>query len=312
MLAYSGQGQFVLEALDLNRLIREMTGMLELSVSKKSALDFQLAPELPSMVADPTQVRQIVMNLAINASEAIGDSSGVISVATGCRYCDRSRLADTWLNDELPEGHYLFIEISDTGCGMEPETVERIFEPFFSTKFTGRGLGMAAILGIVRGHKGAIKVASAPCKGSSFTVYFPASELPAKQPDPEGAAKEWRGAGTVLLVDDEETIRTVAAEMLRELGFGVVTAADGNEALQMYRLGKDEIALVLMDLNMPRLSGEEAFHEMRRIDARVRVILSSGFSEQEVTRKFLGQGLAGFIQKPYSLGTLRDTLSRLL
>ena len=194
---------------------------------------------------------------------------------------------------------------------MEPETAERIFEPFFSTKFTGRGLGMAAILGIVRGHKGAIKVATEPGKGSSFTVYFPASELPAKRTDREVAAREWRGAGSVLLVDDEETIRAIAAEMLQELGFSVVTAADGNEALQMYRLGKDEITLVLMDLNMPRLSGEEAFHEMRRIDARVRVILSSGFSEQEVTRKFLGQGLAGFIQKPYSLGTLRDTLSRL-
>ena len=311
MLAYSGKGRFVLEALDLNRLVREMGTMLEISISKKAVLRWHLAPELPTIVADATQLRQIVMNLAINASEAIGEASGVISIATGCRNCDRGYLAETWLNDDLPEGPYVFLEVSDTGCGMPAGTVERIFEPFFTTKFTGRGLGMAAILGIVRGHKGAIKVYSEPGNGSTFKVYFPASVLPAEQRETATGDDDWRGEGTILLVDDEETIRSVASEMLREMGFNVLTAVDGKEALQLYQSRKDEIALVLMDLNMPRLNGEEAFHEMRRMNAKVRVILSSGFSEQEVTRKFLGQGLAGFVQKPYTLSTLREAMSRL-
>jgi PAS domain S-box-containing protein len=312
MLAYSGKGRFVLEALDLNRLVRDMGSMLEISISKKAELRFHLTQQLPAIVADPTQIRQIVMNLAINASEAIGERSGVISIATGCRNCDRSYLEETWLNDDLAEGPYVFIEVADNGCGMEAKTVERIFEPFFTTKFTGRGLGMAAILGIVRGHKGAIKVYTEPGKGSTFRVYFPASEKPAEASRAPGADKRWRGEGTVLLVDDEETVRTVGTEMLTELGFKVLQANDGKEALQLYQSKQEQIALVLMDLNMPRLNGEEAFHEMRRIDAQVRVILSSGFSEQEVTQKFLGQGLAGFVQKPYSLDTLRDALSRLL
>jgi two-component system, cell cycle sensor histidine kinase and response regulator CckA len=311
MLAYSGKGRFVLEALDLNRLIREMTSMLEVTITKKVELRFHLAEELPAIIADATQIRQIVMNLAINASEAIGEASGIISFATGWRTCDREYLAETWLNDELPAGRYVFLEVSDTGCGMEPSTVERIFEPFFTTKFTGRGLGMAAILGIVRGHKGAIKVYTEPGNGSSFKVYFPASERAADEASPHSADLLWRGKGTVLLVDDEETVRAVGTEMLGELGFQVLTAADGVEALQLYRARGREIAIVLMDLNMPHLNGEETFHELRRIDPQVRVLLSSGFSEQEVTRKFLGQGLAGFVQKPYTLDILRESLSRL-
>jgi len=312
MLAYSGKGRFVLEPLDLNLLVREMTAMLEVSITKKAALRFHLAQSLPSIVADPTQIRQIVMNLAINASEAVGERSGVISIATGSRYCERAYLDDTWLNDDLPEGLYVFIEVADNGCGMDRDTVARIFEPFFTTKFTGRGLGMAAIQGIVRGHKGAIKVYSEPGQGSSFRIYFPASDQSAISSVHAASEDRWRGEGTVLLVDDEETVRMVASDMLSELGFTVLTAVDGRDALQLYRLKRDEITLVLMDLNMPHLNGEEAFHQLRSIDPQVRVVLSSGFSEQEVTRKFLGKGLAGFVQKPYTLAILRDALSRLL
>ena len=312
MLAYSGKGHFVLEALDLNQLVREMTAMLEVSISKKAQLHFHLAPQLPAIVADPTQMRQILMNLAINASEAIGENSGVISIATGCLECERGFLADSWLNDDLPKGLYDFLEVTDTGCGMDPETVGRIFEPFFSTKFTGRGLGMAAILGIVRGHRGAIKVYSEPGQGSAFRIYLPASDQAVQSCQAEGAGDGWRGEGTVLLVDDEETVRQVGTDMLEELGFTVLCASDGREALQLYRDRRQEIALVLMDLTMPNLNGEEAFSELCRIDPQVRVVLSSGFSEQEVTGKFQGKGLAGFVQKPYSLATLRDLLSGLL
>ena len=311
MLAYSGKGRFVLEAIDLNRLVREMTSMLEVSLSKKAVLRFHLADHLPGIVADPTQIRQIVMNLAINASEAIGEASGVITIATGSRDCDRGYLAESWLNEELPAGDYVFLEVSDTGCGMGKETVERIFEPFFTTKFTGRGLGMAAILGIVRGHKGVVKVYSEPGKGSTFKILFPASQRRVQVSRPTPTSEGWRGEGTVLLVDDEETVREVARAMLTELGFDVITAVDGSEALELYRLHRDRISLVLMDLNMPNLSGEEAFHALRAMDSQVRVILTSGFSEQEVTRKFLGQGLEGFVQKPYTLAALRSVVSRL-
>ncbi len=310
MLAYSGKGRFVLEALDLNRLVQEMTSMLEVSLSKKAALRFHLAKELPVIVADPTQIRQIIMNLAINASEAIGDKPGEIAIATGSLLCDRSYLAENWMDEHLPEGRYVYLEVTDNGCGMTKETVERIFEPFFTTKFTGRGLGMAAILGIVRGHKGLIKVYSEPGKGSSFKILLPASETVVQPTPAAGTSLGWKGAGTVLLVDDEETVRDVASAMLKELGFEVVVAADGQQALELYRLQGDGIDLVLMDLNMPNLSGEEAFHELRKMDGGVQVILSSGFSEQEVTRKFLGKGLKGFVQKPYSLAALRTVLSQ--
>ncbi|MBI5657006.1 MAG: histidine kinase, partial [Geobacter sp.] len=162
MLAYSGKGRFVVEPVDLNQLVEEMTSMLEVSISKKAILRYHLTRPLPAIEADPTQIRQIVMNLTINASEAIGEKSGVISVFTGCMECDRKYLAETWLDKDFVEGLYVFLEVADTGCGMDRETIERVFEPFFTTKFTGRGLGMAAILGIVRGHKGAIKVYSEP------------------------------------------------------------------------------------------------------------------------------------------------------
>jgi CheY-like chemotaxis protein len=190
--------------------------------------------------------------------------------------------------------------------------VERIFEPFFTTKLTGRGLGMAAILGIVRGHRGAIKIYSEPGIGSSFKVYFPASEQAVPQPATTQAGNDWRGHGTVLLVDDEEAVREIGSAMLNELGFQVLTAVDGEEALRIYGQNQAEIVLVLMDLNMPRLSGEEAFQALRRSDAQVQVVLSSGFTEQEVTKKFQGRGLAGFVQKPYTLDTLRQVLARLL
>ena len=311
MLAYSGKGRFILEALDLNLLVREMTSILEVSITKKAALQFNLAPGLPNIVADPTQIRQIVMNLAINASEAIGERSGTISITTGSRFCDQCYLAGISAGEELAEGVFVFLEVADDGCGMDRDTLQRIFEPFFTTKFTGRGLGMSAIQGIVRGHKGAVQVSSEPGRGSSFRIYLPASDQAVASCLKGAELGQWQGAGTVLLVDDEEPVRAVASEMLRQLGFEVVCAVDGQDALRLYREDPERIELVLMDLNMPQLGGEETFHELRRINAAVRVVLSSGFSEQEVTRKFLGQGLAGFLQKPYTLESLKETLSML-
>jgi PAS domain S-box-containing protein len=313
MLAYSGRGKFVIEHLRLDEVIQEMVHMLKTCISKKALLNLNLGKNLPSIEGDPAQLRQVLMNLVINASEAIGNRSGVITISTGARHCDAEYLRETFLDDSLPEGLYVSLEVSDTGCGMDKETQARIFEPFFTTKFTGRGLGMAAVLGIVRGHRGAIKVYSELGKGTTFRLLFPASfqEGEALFADAFDTGGEWCGSGTVLLVDDDETILGIGRLMLERLGFSVLTAGDGKEGVEIYRFRGKEIAVVLLDLTMPRMNGEEAFRELRRINPDVRVVLSSGYSEQEIAARFAGRGLAGFIQKPYQLDRLRETLKRI-
>ncbi len=310
MLAYSGKGKFVVENLDLNILLEEMLHMLEVSISKKAVLRLNLSTTLPLVEADVTQMRQIVMNIVINASEAIGDASGVIAFTTGCMDCDRNYLKDVWLDGNLTDGLYVFLEIADTGCGMDKETMAKLFDPFFTTKFTGRGLGMAAVLGIVRGHRGGIKVYSELKKGTTFKILLPAS---GKQPelfDQDSHADEWKGSGTVLLVDDEEAVRGIGSVMLRELGFEVLTANDGWEAVEIFKSTPD-IACVILDLTMPHMDGEQCFRELRQLNPCVKVIMSSGYNEQEVTQKFVGKGLAGFLQKPYKLSLLKETLKGL-
>jgi CheY-like chemotaxis protein len=254
------------------------------------------------------------MNLVINASEAIGDRSGVITVSVGATRCDGEYLQKTELHDGLPPGLYVHLEVTDTGGGIDAETRSRIFEPFFSTKFTGRGLGLAAVLGIVRAHKGAVKVYSEAGKGTTFKILFPALEeagegAPAVDSSPSAA---WRGKGTILLVDDEESLLALGARMLEHLGFSVLTAADGREAVELYRERGKEIDLVLMDLTMPHMDGAKAFGELRRLNPDVRVVVTSGYSPEDVASRFAGKGLAGVLQKPYTLAKLRESLARLL
>ncbi len=304
MLAYSGKGKFVVETIDLNRLLEDMLHMLEVSISKKAVLRLNPYHPLPSVEADATQIRQIVMNLVINASEAIGDRSGVIAITTGCMDCDNSYLKDVWLDENITEGLYVYLEIADTGCGMDKDTLAKLFDPFFTTKFTGRGLGMAAVLGIIRGHKGAIKVYSEPGKGTSFKILLPASSRPAELFNHGAHKDDWQGKGAVLLVDDEETVRGIGSEMLKELGFTPLTANDGREALEIFK-NRPDIVFVILDLTMPHMDGEQCFRELRRMNPDVKVIMSSGYNEQEVTQKFVGKGLAGFVQKPYKMSVLK-------
>ena len=308
MLAYSGKGRFVVESLNLNRLIEEMIHILKVSISKNAVLRFNYSQHIPAIEADATQLQQIIMNLVINASEAIGERSGVIAISTGVMDCDRQYLEATAVDEKLPEGPYVFVEFADTGCGMDQDTLHQLFDPFFSTKFTGRGLGMAAVLGIVRGHKGAIKVYSELGKGTTFKVLFPASTRSEYLHDVKPEDSHWEGSGTILLVDDEETVVALGKEMLQELGFSVVTAADGFEALNVYQENRDHIFCVVMDLTMPHMDGEQAFRELRRIDPTVKIIMTSGYNEQEVSQKFLGKGMSGFIQKPYRASTLQTAL----
>jgi two-component system cell cycle sensor histidine kinase/response regulator CckA len=313
MLAYSGKGRFVVELVDLSALVNEIAHLLKVSIAKKALLKFDLAPELPGVEVDVTQIHQVIMNLIINASEAIGDKSGVISITTAAMFCDQQHLAGTHGYDGLGEGTYVSLEVSDTGHGMDQETKDRLFDPFFTTKFTGRGLGMAAALGIVRGHHGAIKVSSEPGRGTTVKLLLPASDLPVMASgSPEAAAEEWRGSGTVLLVDDEETVRSVAGKMIEKLGFRMLTAADGREGVNLFREHVDEIDLVILDMTMPHKSGDEVYREIRGISPRTKIILSSGHNEQDAISRFTSEGLAGFIQKPYGLDELREKLREVL
>ena len=313
MLAYSGRGRFVVQRLELGRLVEETAQMLQISISKKAVLRFRLGEGLPLVEVDATQIRQVIMNLVINASEAIGDKSGVIALSTGLTRVDRSYLAGTMLAPELPEGEYVFLEVADNGSGMSPETQARIFDPFFTTKFTGRGLGLAAVLGIVRGHKGAMKVYSEPGRGTTFKLLFPAMGGSGGAPAVgTPAPAQWVGHGTVLVVDDEETVRSTVARMLRLTGLEPVLAADGREAVEIFRADPARFALVLLDLTMPHMDGEETFTELRRLRADVRVVLISGFNQQEALLRFPGKGLACFLQKPFTAGALRAVLQDVL
>jgi two-component system cell cycle sensor histidine kinase/response regulator CckA len=309
-LAYSGKASFLREPIDLRTLVAEMTDLLASSVSRKVVVRLRLEDGMPLVLADPSQVRQVVMNLLINASEAIGEGNGEIEVSAGAARYDEAYLRATELSEELPPGLYVRLEVADTGCGMSAETRARIFEPFYTTKFKGRGLGLAAVLGIVRSHKGALKVASEPGRGTRFTMLFPAHQ-PAGGSGPAGkgngqSAESW--SGTLLLVDDEESLRTVGSQMLARLGFSVLTASDGGEALEIYRRKSRDIDVVVLDLTMPRMDGAEALAEIRRIDPRARVILASGHSEEDVAGRFADQELSGILQKPYTMAKLRELM----
>lgn len=311
MLAYSGRGKFVVKAINLSHLIADMEYMLSVSVSKKAVIRYQLHEHLPSIEADATQLQQIIMNLVINASDAIGERSGIVVISTGFMDCDRHYLEEVWLDENLPEGSYVYIEIADTGCGMDQNTISKIFDPFFTTKFTGRGLGMSSVLGIVRGHKGAIKIYSELNKGSTMKVLFPASESPAARYQDLEPAEMTEMSGTVLLVDDEESIRSLGKGLLEVLGLDVITADDGRDAVRIYKERHRDIQFVLMDLTMPHMNGEEAFREIRRINPTAKVIMSSGYNQHDVSQKFLGKEMAGFLQKPYQLSTLQKAIQAL-
>jgi two-component system cell cycle sensor histidine kinase/response regulator CckA len=313
MLAYSGKGRFVVQSLDLNKLIEDTTHLLNISIAKNCILRFNLAPSLPPIRADATQLRQVIMNLVINGSEAIASRSGVLALTTGVARVDEEYLKGFRPDASPPPGDYVFVEVSDNGCGMDAATLTRIFDPFFTTKFTGRGLGLAAVLGIVRGHKGGLKVYSEPGKGTTFKLFFPVANGRAQDStSPFPAPLAFKGTGTVLVVDDEETVRTVAARMLERLGFSVVLANDGREGMEKFRADPARFTLVLLDLTMPHLDGEETFRQMRMLNPGVRVILTSGFNQQEAVNRFTGKGLAGFIQKPFELGSLIQVIRSVL
>ncbi|WP_286354384.1 PAS domain S-box protein [Geothrix oryzae] len=299
MLAYSGRGQFVVRHLDLTTQVEEMLHLLEVSLPKTVVLNLDLKKGLPAVSADASQIQQVIMNLVINAAEAIGETSGAITLATGAQRLEEPGIRTMLVGQDVPPGIYVYLEVTDTGCGMDVDTMSRIFEPFFTTKFTGRGLGLSAIMGIVRGHKGALRVYSEVGQGTTFKVLFPAQSAMADIHAIPGREAAWEGTGLILVVDDDETVRTVAREALELRGFQVLEAEDGRMAVDLVREQGPAIGLVLLDMTMPRMGGEEAYREMRILQPDLRVILSSGYNEVEAMSRFMGKGLKGFIQKPY-------------
>ena len=314
MLAYSGKGQCIIENIRLRDLIGEMVSLLKASIGKKAIFNLNLKDSLPLLRGDPSQIRQVIMNLVINGSEALGEHGGAITISTGVMDCSREYLTEAFLDESLTDGSYVWLEVSDTGCGMDKDIQRRIFEPFFTTKFTGRGLGLSAVLGIVRGHKGALKVYSEPGRGTTFKVLFPAvpEEKALAGRNQTVKSSPWKGSGTILLVDDEESVRVMGTRMLERVGFEVLTAADGREALELFQERREQIVLVLLDLTMPDLDGEETFRELRRMAPRVRVLMSSGYTESEIAPRFAGKRLSGFLQKPYTLEALTQSLQSAL
>jgi PAS domain S-box-containing protein len=309
MLAYSGRGAFVLEPVNLKELIEGVARLLESTLSRKATLKLHLAADLPCIHGDASQIRQVVMNLITNAAESLMDSAGTVEVTTCTEWADTGQLPSIERGGVLRAGTYISFEVKDTGCGMDVATLNKIFDPFFTTKLTGRGLGLAAVLGIVRGHHGSIEVHSEPEQGTTFRVLFPASSECAAPHQPGLASPaEWRAEGVVLVVDDQAPVRDLARSILERVGLTVLTADDGKQALEVFSGHATEIHAVLLDLNMPGMDGSEVLRIVKTAAPHVRVVLTSGFNEQDVQSKLEGGKPAGFLRKPYLPSDLVERL----
>jgi two-component system, cell cycle sensor histidine kinase and response regulator CckA len=300
MLAYSGRGKFTVEPINLSQLIEDAARLITTLISKKATVRLVLDADIPSIEGDPAQIRQVVINLLTNASDALCDRAGTIDVTTGVRRVEGE--APSVLPDRrLAPGKYVFLEVKDSGCGMDRATSSRIFEPFFTTKFTVLGLGLAAVQGIVRGHRGALQVDSEPERGATFRVLFPATGKTVRRAAPARAAvdREWRPEGTVLVVDDEPAVRSLSRQILEGVGIEVIEAIDGYDAVRVFEANAAQVNAVLLDLTMPGLDGGEVFAHLIRMKPEVKVILCSGYDAQDVNSKIAPHQPAGFLRKPY-------------
>ncbi len=301
MLDYSGKGRFVVERLDLTTVVQEMTDLVGASISKKATITPMLLDGLPGVQGDETQIRQVVMNLITNASDALEGEPGTIAVRTGLMYATPEQLEDAIFHEDAPPGEYVFVDVADTGRGMDEATRQRMFDPFYTTKETGRGLGLAACLGIVRGQGGAIFVDSAVAGLAALGLEVSAAgDSIITDPVPLTDDEDWQSKGLILVVDDEDVVRGLVAASLQRAGFDVLEAADGRECVEIYEHQFDRIALIVLDLTMPRLGGLEALDMMRKINPGVRVLLSSGYDARDSVPEIGGSsGVVGFLQKPF-------------
>jgi CheY-like chemotaxis protein len=290
-----------------------MTTLVRASIPRTVELRLDLAADLPAVEGDRGQLQQLIMNLVINGAESIPeDKPGAVAVATSVQSIDEESGQGAVAGAEIQPGVYVALEVRDTGCGMDQETQSKIFDPFFTTKFSGRGLGLSAALGIVRGHKGAIKVRSTPGQGTTFQVLLPASLRAAAKAGAQAGRTDLRGTGTILVADDEAFVRRAAKSALERQGYQVLLAENGREAVDLLGGRGAEVRLVLLDLAMPALGGEAALRELRRVRPDVKIVLSSGFNEAEAIQRFAGQRLSGFIQKPYTAAQLAEKIKTVL
>ncbi|HJV21622.1 MAG TPA: PAS domain S-box protein [Holophagaceae bacterium] len=312
LLAYAGRGHGRKERLDLNDLVRDMGELLKVSLAKRALLDLDLAEGPLPVWGDKAQLQQVLLNLLTNAADAMKERPGTVRIGT-------SRI--TWAPAEVPPvlaqkglvaGEHLVLEVRDEGCGMDEATLRRIFEPFFTTKAEGRGLGLAAMLGIVRSHRGAIAVESAPEVGTTFRIYFPALSGQGHSDQPTREVVPFHGRGLVMVVDDEAAIRVVASEILTTLGFEVITAEDGLEALRLFQAQGQDVVLVLLDLTMPNLDGFQTLQQMRALRPDIRVLLSSGYADPGLENRLSPGSVAGFLPKPYRVQDLINAVKAAL
>jgi len=313
LLAYSGRGTFVVRPVDLSALVEENTRLLRAAVGQGVEIELRLGRSLPPILADPGQLQQVVMNLLTNAAEAIGPGPGAVQVATALVECGPEDLARTRLDTRPEPGAFVLLAVTDSGCGMDAATQQRLFDPFFSTKSAGRGLGLSAVLGIAKAHGGAVFVDSAPERGATVQVLFPASEAgpEAAAGPPDRLEKTARGA-LILVVDDEDMARAACQAMVERIGHRALPARGGHEAVELLRRRGEEITAAVLDLTMPGMDGVATLAELRRLRPGLKVLLTSGYSEQEATRGFAGEGPSGFLQKPYRISDLEAALAAIL
>ncbi len=312
LLAYSGQGRFMVERLDLSRITQGVSDLISASISKKAKVTINATHGDVYVEADPTQLHQVLINLMTNASDALGDRNGRITVTTGQIRAEENDLSGAMGAEGLTSGEYAYLEVTDDGTGMDPKTRARIFEPFFTTKFVGRGLGLAAVLGIVRAHDGALLVDSEPGRGTTVRLLLPLAPPPSRPDIPIEAQDPDLPAGSILLADDDPAVREFVTEALERAGGNVLLAKNGAEAIEIYRRHGQDITLVLLDMTMPEMNGAEALRELRRMRPDVRVILMSGFSEELAFNALDDRAPDGFLQKPFFPETLTRKIRQVL
>jgi len=313
LLAYAGKSTFQIEPIDLNQLIQENLGLLETMTQKNAALHFTLAPQLPAIELDRGQMQQVLMNLVINAAEAIEHEQGVVHVLTSATVIDKQIDPLTFVGQAPEPGHYVNLTVEDNGSGMAPAVLERIFDPYFSTKARGHGLGLSAVLGIIQTLRGGLQVISTPGQGSCFRVYLPASPQAAASPLPAMQSQPSSSTGEVVLViDDEADVREAAIEILHSTGYRTLSASNGAEGVEIFQQHQAEIGVILLDVLMPGLNGPETLEKLRALDPHVKVILTSGYSEQAILFNAPSQKPSAFLAKPYTIDGLTRHVVALL
>jgi PAS domain S-box-containing protein len=310
MLAYAGKAPLTQSQVNTWMLVDEMVTMLKTSIQKNVVIKPRLGADIPTITGDASQIRQVVMNLIINAAEAIGDAEGEIDVKLAKAEIKAEQPEKDHLGTIIATGRYICFEVSDNGCGMDDDTRRKIFEPFYTTKFTGRGLGMSAVLGIVKAHNGALQLESQPGQGTTFKIYLPVqpSKTETEEAHQKAVSAAWHGSGTILLAEDEVQVKSIVIAQLQKLGFTVLDAANGKEALELYQQNAADINMVITDMGMPVMNGYELFYKLKQLNPKTPIIISSGFGEGDIASKIPSEAIAGLINKPYSFDQLRDVL----